>query len=146
MNALRTRIVAGTAAASCVAVASGAHAGPIAAISAIFMAFYVACGVVIALALLALVLCRFIRDRQARALARLSIVLLVATPVPSLGSYGTSSFMPAFIACLAGAFSGGSRATGLFAHPILVAYAISFAAFVPLVLIWFRLDERYPRR
>ena len=142
MIASRTRMVLRTAvAASLCTVPIAALAGPIGAINAIFMAFYVVAAVVIGLALLGLVLCRFIPDRRTRAIARLSIVLLVATPVPIAGGYGTSSFVPALIAALT--HMVGVTQPGLFAHSLLVAYVVSFAAFAPLVLAWQRLGERY---
>ena len=124
-----------------------AHAGSIAAINAIFMAFYIYCGVAVALALLALFLCRFVRDRMVRALVRLAIVVLVAAPVPSVGVYGTSSIAPAFIAAVQYLnLAGANPKQGLFAFAMPIAYLVSFAAFTPLVVAWVRLGEPYDRR
>lgn len=118
-----------------------------AAIGAILMAFYVYCGVVIVLAGIAFLLCSRISGRMVRALVRLAIVVLVATPVPAVDTYGTSSFAPAFIAALRYLnLSGGSAAHGLFAFAVPIAYLVAFAAFAPLVIAWVRLGEPYDRR
>lgn len=120
------------------AIPATAFAGPIGVISTLIMLLYVAIAIAIGLALLGLVLARYITDPQQRAIARLSIVLFVATPVPIAASNGTSSFLPALAVVLTSWTHAGPHA-----YVLLTAYAISFAMFVPLVLIWFRLGERY---
>lgn len=105
------------------------------------------CAGVLAVTLVSLRICRSIANRTVRALARLAIVVLVATPVPMADQYGTSSFAPACIAALRYLnLGGGSAAHGLFAFAVPIACLVAFAAFAPLVIAWVRLGEPYDRR
>lgn len=118
-----------------------------AAIGAIIMAFYVYCAVVLVVAAIAFFLCGRIEDHVVRALVRLAIVVLVATPVPAIDAYGTSSFAPAFIAALRYLnLGGGNAGHGLFAFAVPIAYLVAYAAFAPLAIAWGRLGKPYERR
>ena len=124
-----------------------ASAGPIAVIDSLYTIFYLYAAIVVVLAIVALVLCRRIRNPVRRALARLAIIVFVFTPVPMLGPSDTSYYAVAFVAGIGELnLSGASRhGTGIFAHPFLLAYTIMFALFVPIVLAWMRIGTRAQR-
>jgi hypothetical protein len=120
-----------------------ASAGDMDAVGAIVIAFYLYCGIVLVASAACLYFCRSIRDRTHRAIARLSILLLVLTPVPMMQLYGKTLFMPAFLAVVASINgSGSSQHNGA---SILIAYAVAFVLFVPLVTAWMRIGNRYAR-
>lgn len=110
------------------------------------IAIGIVCCLVVVASIVAFVACKRIRDHTLRALTRLAIVVLVCTPVPMPQGAGRTAFVPAFFAAIPDFLGTGARGHGLFAHPHLLAYGIAFLLFVPLVLAWLALENRYGHR
>jgi hypothetical protein len=120
-----------------------AKAGPIGVISALFTAIYWFIGIVICLSVIALVLCKFIRNRRLRAFSRLLILVFLYTPL-SIGN----TYLPAFMTVLGSVFGASQSAphVGFAAHPMALGYATTLGITLPIVVAgmsW--LERRKPR-
>lgn len=98
--------------------------------------------VAVVVSLVGLLACGRIHNRLRRALARLVIVIIWYTPVLYDAGYQHIDATPAFMLFLSDFKSPG---TGLFGHSLLLAYALTAAMTIPIVLLWFWIDNRYLR-
>jgi hypothetical protein len=134
------RFVAAVALSLC---APSVFAGDMDAVGYAAIAFLVYAGVVIAATIVALWMCKRIAEPRVRALVRLLIVVFLYTPVPYPVLTGQTQVLPAFMLVVSA--NNYVPRDGILSHPVVLAYAIALLLWLPVVMLWTYVGERYRR-
>ena len=125
---------------SALALPGAVQAGPIGMISTLANVLVAYVVVVLVVALIALFVCRWIVNRRWRLLARVLILIVLFTPIPSNNGNGTFVIAPAFLMAMGSTMGSGVHAekSGPFSHPFLFAYGVALTIAVSWFMLWTR--------